>query len=249
MPSRGRSFKASHPDVFFQETQCWKEKPSISGNPQVISNLQSLLKQDEEALFFLNLGGPLAQWQCFTIKTNRVFPPSQVDLWQCPGPWQLEVRGEICGAQCWSNLTSHIRAPSSATWQPRHLRNFFTRFDTNNQTIRITSQEYSGFRGPSEVLIWCMSVISLKFSMHPVYSRVLITRTPGSPGSMEQRDSQLAEKGAFSWLASTSFWCTCSCSPASDVWATDCQISRIYNLGPLSCVCWLINHVNLSHKL
>jgi hypothetical protein len=33
------------------------------------------------------------------------------------------------------------------------------------------------------------------------------------------------------------------------VWATDCQISRIYNVGPLSFVCWLVNHVNLSYKL
>jgi hypothetical protein len=58
-----------------------------------------------------------------------------------------------------------------------------------------------------------MSVISLKFSMHPVYSRVLITRIPRINGAMflvalvgtSQRDSQLAEKGAFSWLAATSF--------------------------------------------
>lgn len=245
MPSRGRSFKASHPDVFFQETQCWKEKPPISGNAQVISNLQSLVKQDEQALKIWIWAdhwrsGSASPW------TSRVF---------LPGPWQLEVRGEICGAQCWTNLTSHIiRAPSSATWQPRHIRNLFTSLTL---TIRITSQEYSGFLGPSEVLIWCMSVISLKFSMHPVYSRVLITRIPRINGAMflvalvgtSQRDSQLAEKGAFSWLAATSFWCTFSCSPASDVWATDCQISRIYNVGPLSFVCWLVNHVNLSYKL
>ena len=154
MPSRGRSFEASHPDVFFQETQCWKEKPPISGNAQVISNLQSLVKQDEQALKIWIWAD---HW-----RSGSASPLTS------PGPWQLEVRGEICGAQCWTNLTSHIRAPSSATWQPRHIRNLFTSLFTSlTLTIRITSQEYSGFRGPSEVLIWCMSVISFEILNAP----------------------------------------------------------------------------------